>query len=330
MNCETAQELLSASLDGELTPAEEAQLQAHLDQCPNCRALQTELSDLHKAFGEMDVLPPAQLKEQIMANLPPQRPAKVLYWKRWGAMAAALALVALAAWRLPHSLYEKSDAQQAEITTVVSDCMDTVQGRANPAEAASADAEDDGPAGCMPEDAAVDSAATAPDLNARAVQDIQAAGGGSASTAGPDGGELQDDAMTPAAASLLQGRMALRGLPSDPVYAIDGEDTKAVPEAVPNPDETPVSAQPFEAVTEDRRDLSRYRAVITLGEAGFEGDYPRQRQENGDMWYLLPLSELENVSQTLDQTGLSYELRLEGEDLTPDAPYVLLVVPGAN
>ena len=34
MDCEHAAELISAQLDGELTPAETAMLEAHLEQCP--------------------------------------------------------------------------------------------------------------------------------------------------------------------------------------------------------------------------------------------------------------------------------------------------------
>ena len=37
MNCEKALELISAELDGELTQQERAELQAHLDACPDCR-----------------------------------------------------------------------------------------------------------------------------------------------------------------------------------------------------------------------------------------------------------------------------------------------------
>ena len=39
MNCEEAMELLSGSIDGENTPEEERRLQAHLAECPACRAL---------------------------------------------------------------------------------------------------------------------------------------------------------------------------------------------------------------------------------------------------------------------------------------------------
>jgi anti-sigma factor RsiW len=38
MNCNKAMVLMSAAIDGELTPKEEAELAHHLTQCPECRA----------------------------------------------------------------------------------------------------------------------------------------------------------------------------------------------------------------------------------------------------------------------------------------------------
>lgn len=99
MTCQEIPELLSASLDGELTADEQARLDAHLDTCPACRALYEELAGLHAADWEPEV--PPELTDRILNDLPAQRSGKVVYWKRWGAMAAAIALVALAAWRLP-------------------------------------------------------------------------------------------------------------------------------------------------------------------------------------------------------------------------------------
>ncbi len=46
MNCEEYEILLSARLDGALTPEETARLEAHLAQCPQCRQLAQELETL--------------------------------------------------------------------------------------------------------------------------------------------------------------------------------------------------------------------------------------------------------------------------------------------
>ena len=341
MNCETALELLSASLDGELTAAEQAELQAHLDQCPSCRAIQTELMGLHVACGEMEALPPAGLKEQILAHLPPQRPGKVVYWRRWGAMAAALALVALAAWRLPHYLYDRPTAEPQSDESAVVIAEDTVDmspesmvitgGVTNGSDNGLAlfqgfDTTEDVPEGSGVSDlAAPVPAAAKAQAKSAVLSDADAGAGG-------------EPIAAYSASAMPMVRMARQPSdPGDPVYAVDPGDTDAIPETVPDQDEEPVAAQSLEPVAaqslepvaEDVRDFSRYCAVITLNGSGFEDDYPRQAQENGDMWYLLPRSALESAPQPLDDES-GYALRLEGDDLTADAPYVLVVVPAAQ
>lgn len=109
MTCETAVELISAKLDGELTAEEMTQLDDHLAQCSTCRALLEELTAIHAACGGLDAAPPPELRDSILQNLPAQEtPAagkrgKVvpIHWRRWTAMAASFAVVALAAWHLP-------------------------------------------------------------------------------------------------------------------------------------------------------------------------------------------------------------------------------------
>ena len=46
MNCENALELMNRELDGALTEAESAALQAHLDACPDCRETWRQLHEL--------------------------------------------------------------------------------------------------------------------------------------------------------------------------------------------------------------------------------------------------------------------------------------------
>lgn len=109
MTCETAVELISAKLDGELTADEMTQLDRHLAQCSTCRALLEELTAIHAACSGLEAEPPAALREQILQNLPAQdtptaeKRGKVvpIHWRRWTAMAASFAVVALAAWHLP-------------------------------------------------------------------------------------------------------------------------------------------------------------------------------------------------------------------------------------
>lgn len=339
MNCETALELLSASLDGELTAAELGELQAHLDQCPSCRAIQTELMGLHAACGEMEALPPAGLREQIMKNLPPQRSGKVIYWKRWGAMAAALALVALAAWRLPHYVYEKDILQVSGDTSAELDA--SLHAEKSPITreisiAEDSEATDETPPYVEGDAVNVNSYVPTADPGAGHTTTTDAPAHGASfkySGEATDHGIPVDlasfDVATNGAADTYTGAVQSRAAlssssPNESVYTTGSGNTDAIPETVPNPGEEPVAAQPFEPTEEDERDFSCYSAVITLNGSGFEGDYPRQLQENGDMWYLLPLSQMESV---LDKGDFAYELRTQGDDLTADAPYVLVVVP---
>ena len=55
--CERFTVLLSAWLDGELTPEEDEELKLHLAQCPDCRALEERLAAIHSAFPELEEIP---------------------------------------------------------------------------------------------------------------------------------------------------------------------------------------------------------------------------------------------------------------------------------
>src|SRR6266850_6766 len=55
MTCETATNLISCRIDGEISAAEQSALDEHLSTCPACRAtmdvLSAQDSDLARAFG---------------------------------------------------------------------------------------------------------------------------------------------------------------------------------------------------------------------------------------------------------------------------------------
>lgn len=57
MPCDRFTELLSARLDGALTPEEERELEEHLAACPDCRAVGAQLSALQGAFPELEEVP---------------------------------------------------------------------------------------------------------------------------------------------------------------------------------------------------------------------------------------------------------------------------------
>lgn len=112
MNCDAAGEALSAALDGELDAAALQALDAHLTQCAACRALGQELALLQEACGPaLEAEAPADLKERILTHLPPQKAAvRVIYWRRWAGVAAAVVVIAaLALWQLPRLLGGSQD-----------------------------------------------------------------------------------------------------------------------------------------------------------------------------------------------------------------------------
>lgn len=100
-HCDEYLEWISASLDGALSPAESKQLETHLAQCPECRALYEDLLSLHTSLTELpSVEPPQDLTERIMAAvaadkvipMPVRKPA-LRHWKGWAATAAAVAVI---------------------------------------------------------------------------------------------------------------------------------------------------------------------------------------------------------------------------------------------
>jgi anti-sigma factor RsiW len=85
-NCEAYWDLISASLDGVLTPEEQSRLDAHLAQCPDCTALWEQLSGLEAELMELEtpsegfvdrVMEQVQTQEQAIpfTNLPQNRRA---------------------------------------------------------------------------------------------------------------------------------------------------------------------------------------------------------------------------------------------------------------
>lgn len=102
-DCDSALELISAGLDGALTPEENDWLEKHLEHCPACRALDADLASLHQLLPTLAPEPPAELKERIMdavraeKTVPFSAPGqkKPRRWKAWVSVAAVAALVFL-------------------------------------------------------------------------------------------------------------------------------------------------------------------------------------------------------------------------------------------
>lgn len=120
MTCDEALELLSAALDGELSPAERNTLDAHLAECPGCAALFDQLAGQSRLLRDLECEVPDGLSERILSGLPGQAPARrgrVIHWRRWGTLAACLALVVWAGFSLPQSA--KNAAPQADLASAV-------------------------------------------------------------------------------------------------------------------------------------------------------------------------------------------------------------------
>lgn len=106
MDCTRYEELMSAVLDGGLSARERRELDRHLAECPACAALFGELREQCAALRELDCSFPDGLHDQILENLPEQDAVsakapvrKTFRWRRWGAAAACLVLVTVAAVR---------------------------------------------------------------------------------------------------------------------------------------------------------------------------------------------------------------------------------------
>ncbi len=95
MNIHENTALLDAFVDGELTSDEMIQVQAHLDECPACRAYVDDALAIRAAFPTEDDVPlPADFTENVMrsvAKAPQSRPKK----QPWGKLAAAAACLAV-------------------------------------------------------------------------------------------------------------------------------------------------------------------------------------------------------------------------------------------
>lgn len=120
MHCEEALERMSAALDGELSPRERAELDAHLADCPDCAALFAELAGQSAVLRGLDCEVPADLSRRILAGLPEQqgKRAAVIRLRRWGALAACLVLVAVGGAAMRGTFAPKADSALARDTAV--------------------------------------------------------------------------------------------------------------------------------------------------------------------------------------------------------------------
>lgn len=104
MNCEEFRELISARLDGELSPEEARDLEAHLEQCGDCAAFLQELEHLQALAQES---PSASMPSDVQRAILRQTSQRATWLRRiftghyriprpvvWAAAAALLVLAA--------------------------------------------------------------------------------------------------------------------------------------------------------------------------------------------------------------------------------------------
>lgn len=320
MDCQAVFDLLSAQLDGELSPEESAQLELHLAHCAPCRALADDLAALSAAIpAAVEVTPPPELMRGVFENLPAQKPSKpvlFLAWKRWAASAAAIAVIALSAFHLP-GLFStpSSDSASTQPETVLADAPEDTSAVT----------------GAGLSVASVENASTPAIQSAPAEDAVAAVEGRAARLASAPPAE------TPSAQSyaFFSGRAVTDedAAAEEPAAeeaktesAADGETLEASPleSAKSAPEqELSVNVEDFEPITQIPE---QYFAILTLSEAYVPQGLTGYPQENGDIWYYLPVTQFQALLRSLTAQNLPFELTDSGETISHSQPEALIIV----
>lgn len=95
--CRKYERMISADIDGELSPEEEREMQLHLNSCRRCRTLKVELERMCASIRVMDTIPaPKDLAKKTMVQVRAAHKSKVthLFQKPWTRAAAGMAACA--------------------------------------------------------------------------------------------------------------------------------------------------------------------------------------------------------------------------------------------
>jgi len=118
MSCEAYYELLSAHLDGELSPQEERTLEEHLAVCGECRALAAQLEQMHTALSGMEQPVPEELTQRVMDRVREetlrQKKTGRRRLVRWAAGLAACLVVCVGAYQLTHMGHSAPDPRMVQ------------------------------------------------------------------------------------------------------------------------------------------------------------------------------------------------------------------------
>lgn len=126
MTCEEALVLLSGRLDGANTPEEDAQLDAHLQQCDRCRAILEAYTAADAGLLALEEEPPAELHDRIMDAV--RAEGKPVRRKRrrpaiFGLAAAAALALALGLSYLPKTPEEPAQPVTAQVNNTLADAL---------------------------------------------------------------------------------------------------------------------------------------------------------------------------------------------------------------
>ena len=105
MKCQDVQSRLSEQADGELPPAERAEINAHLEECAACRGVLNDLQQVRRAAAALGpIAPPDHVWLQVAGQARLERPAA---WRlpagrraaraQWIGLAAALVVITIGA-----------------------------------------------------------------------------------------------------------------------------------------------------------------------------------------------------------------------------------------
>jgi anti-sigma factor RsiW len=96
MECRDWRERISASIDGEIPPAEARLVEEHLAECAQCRALERKMRAVGIGIVMAEGVVPPDFREKLFArmeaeNLLPRRRSLFVFSLRWAAVPAAAA-----------------------------------------------------------------------------------------------------------------------------------------------------------------------------------------------------------------------------------------------
>lgn len=104
-SCAVYEALVSAYLDGALSPEEQTVLADHMESCPACRRYFDDQVAIHEALLSLGSVPaPADLAERVMAQVREsgqsrRKTVRFPRWGQWAALAACCAVAVLGVWR---------------------------------------------------------------------------------------------------------------------------------------------------------------------------------------------------------------------------------------